>query len=103
MEDSSIVRFNDYEEGANLHGLYHTKEVNYQFVNKEKECENGRRESENRFGRHNLVPNSKPFVPIIRTMTSHSPMKATYIPTPIKNLQIQSNVVSFVYYNDEIR
>lgn len=38
MEDSSIVRFNDYEEGANLHGLYHTKEVNYQFVNKEKEC-----------------------------------------------------------------
>lgn len=30
-------------------------------------------------------------------------MKATYIPTPIKNLQIQSNVVSFAYYNDEIR
>ena len=103
MEDSSMVRFNDYEQGAKAHGMYDNREANYQFMQKEKEYQNHRKEGENRFGRHNLIPNSKPLVPIIRTMAVHSPSKATYIDTPYKNLQIQSNVISFAYYNDESR
>ena len=99
-----MMRFNDYEEGAKVYGSYDNREVDYQFMQKEKNIQNYRvREGENRFGRHNLVPNSKPSVPVMRTMASHSPSKATYIPKPIKNLRIQSSVISFRYYNDEMR
>lgn len=62
-----------------------------------------RREGESRLGRHNLMPNSKPFVPIIRTMVSHSQSKSTYMGSTNRNLQIESNVVSLAFYSDEIR
>ncbi len=103
MEDSSIIRFNDYAEEPNIHVSSKNSEANYQFIHKDRGFQSHNREGQNKFGRHNLVPNSKPSVAIIRTAASQSAPRVSYVEAPLRHLSIASNVVNVAYYNDESR